>query len=1055
MTDHKDDPASELDTSIEEILRQQDALNKVLQDRFKKDLTILFTDICGYTHYMETMGDLKGRAMLQKHNDIVFAAIEQHGGKVIKTIGDAVMATFVAPLPGVRAAVEIQEALSNYNRTAEPSDKIKVKIGLNHGSALVDDKDLFGDAVNVAARVQAKAGPDEILVSKDLYESVCGSDDILCRFHTNAELKGKAEPMPLYRIVWKDEDYQFEAHQVRAEPALARSSQRADLPTFHIEATREGQSLKLSAYEQSRGETSTVRHYEEIAVSMDGINDRCREIVEILNTANRRGRITRETLSKLRSIGQLFSDELFTAEVKQKLQQTPADHLVIAMDDQLVQIPWELLHDGQQFLCQRFAMGRLVKTRQSVSFASKPRHLARPLKMLVLADPKGDLKGAYEEGQRVVGIADKASSLVNASLRSEGITPDYIKEKIRNFDVVHFAGHSDYDAESPGQSGWRLSDGQFKADDIRKMAGTAAMPALIFANACQSARTEEWGIHDTIQDDIFGLANAFVLAGVKHYIGTFWEILDEPSSLFAEEFYGQLLSGHSVGIAMRNARQALIRKYGEETIVWGSYLLYGDPTYNYLDQIRSVALAPAVDAGSHAAVIEGQPVRTDNEEIVFGKTEAAGKTTSKSKAWMAMAAVLALVIGAAGYFMFGAKPDTQKEQAELELQYAGGRYDEAAATARAIIGKDPSVRGAYLALGNIQLKRGELDGARSAFEQAIAAETGSEQQRAQAYMGLGRIASMNNDGQASLNYYNQATTAAPNYSGGYVAQAMVAERSGDNVGALGLLERAAQLAPNDATVAAMAADLKKKVALANDKDRQARIDALVKDLLAGMNASEKPAETDTWTSKPLTLWIMDFDCAGYTLQEGMSRIMTTGLTEVLLESGRIQIVERALLDKLMEELKLGSSQLADQRTALALGRIAAARLIVSPKAAFGPAETQVSLRVFETETSRVAAAANIAFEEKKSPVDITAAIAAEITEKIDKKYPIRGRVAGTGAEGILLNIGDNVGVKEGQKFKVIGAETILEVVAAEPQSCLTKVLEGAQEVDNGARVQAV
>jgi class 3 adenylate cyclase/CHAT domain-containing protein/Tfp pilus assembly protein PilF len=1054
MTEPTEDKSKEMETSIEEILRQQDALTKELQDRFKKDLTILFTDICGYTHYMETMGDLKGRAMLQKHNDIVFAAIEQHDGKIIKTIGDAVMATFVAPLPGVRAAVDIQEALEAHNQTAEPSDKIKVKIGLNHGSALVDDKDLFGDAVNVAARVQAKAGPDEILVSEDLYKSVCGSDDILCRFHTNAELKGKAEPMPLYRIVWQDEDYQFEEHQVRAEPASAISSQRADLPTFHIEATREGQSLKLSAYEQSRGETSTVRHYEEIAVSMEGINDRCREIVEVLNTANRRGRITRETLSKLRSIGQLFSDELFTAEVKIKLQQTPADHLVISMDDQLVQIPWELLHDGKQFLCQRFAMGRLVRTRQNVSFASKPRHLARPLKMLVLADPKGDLKGAYEEGQRVVGIADKASSLVNASLRSEGITPDYIKEKIRNFDVVHFAGHSDYDADNPGQSGWRLSDGRFKAQDIRKMAGTAAMPALIFANACQSARTEEWGIHDTIQDDIFGLANAFVLAGVKHYIGTFWEILDEPSSLFAEEFYAQLLSGYSVGIAMRNARQVLIQKYGEETIVWGSYLLYGDPSYNYHDQVQMAAPMP-VEMKTAAADMGGDAVRTDTEQIVFGTSETVQQAPAKKSPWMAIAAVLVVVIGAGVFFLFGSKPDTTKEQATLELQYAGGRYDEAVATARVIIDKDPSVRGAYLALGNIQLKRGELDGARSAFEQAIAAETGSEQQRAQAYMGLGRIASMNNDGQASLNYYNQATTAAPNYSGGYVAQAMVAERSGDTAGALGLLERAAQLAPNDATVAAMAADLKKKVALANDKDRQARIDALVKDLLAGMNASEKPAETDTWTSKPLTLWIMDVDCTGYTLQEGMSRIMTTGLTEELLDTGRIQIVERALLDKLMEELKLGSSQLADRRTALSLGRIAAARLIVSPKADFGPAETQVSLRMFETETSRVAGAANIAYEENKTPADITASIAQEIKTKIDEKYPIRGRVAGTGAEGITLNIGDSVGVREGQKFKVIGSETVLEVVAAETNSCLTKILGGGQAVETGARVQAV
>ena len=93
------------------------------------------------------------------------------------------------------------------------------------------------------------------------------------------------------------------------------------------------------------------------------------------------------------------------------------------------------------------------------------------------------------------------------------------------------------------------------------------MPALIFSNACQSARTEEWTLREYFQEEIFGLANAFVLAGVKHYIGTFWEILDEPSSKFALEFYKNLISGMTIGEAIRKARLTLIKQYGEETIV--------------------------------------------------------------------------------------------------------------------------------------------------------------------------------------------------------------------------------------------------------------------------------------------------------------------------------------------------------------------------------------------------------------------------------------------------------------------------------------------------------
>ena len=88
-------------------------------------------------------------------------------------------------------------------------------------------------------------------------------------------------------------------------------------------------------------------------------------------------------------------------------------------------------------------------------------------------------------------------------------------------------------------------------------------------------------------DEIFGLANAFLLAGVKHYVGTFWEISDEPSSHFALEFYKNLISDMTIGEAVRKSRLELIREYGEESIVWASYVLYGDPTFNYKAEIET------------------------------------------------------------------------------------------------------------------------------------------------------------------------------------------------------------------------------------------------------------------------------------------------------------------------------------------------------------------------------------------------------------------------------------------------------------------------------------
>jgi hypothetical protein len=118
------------------------------------------------------------------------------------------------------------------------------------------------------------------------------------------------------------------------------------------------------------------------------------------------------------------------------------------------------------------------------------------------------------------------------------------------------------------------------------------MPSLVFSNACQSGHTGEWRIGEEYEQEIYGLANAYLLAGVQHYIGTFWEILDEPSGYFAKRFYSFLAQGVKVGEAVRRARLELIDAYGEETIVWATYMLYGDPSFEFAVADREIAVVP-------------------------------------------------------------------------------------------------------------------------------------------------------------------------------------------------------------------------------------------------------------------------------------------------------------------------------------------------------------------------------------------------------------------------------------------------------------------------------
>ncbi|MDY6972050.1 MAG: adenylate/guanylate cyclase domain-containing protein [Thermodesulfobacteriota bacterium] len=191
--------------NIEDLLREREKLDEKIGEQFGEDVTILFTDIVNYTAFVETYGDIDAKAMLQKHNRVAFPLIAKYRGLIIKTIGDSIMASFGSPPDAVRAAIEIQDALANLKEHNE-NRKIRVRIGINRGTALRDGKDLFGDAVNVAARIEPKAKPGQILVSKSVYEAVRDIDDIVCCYYGKEPAKGKSAPLELYRVLLDDGD---------------------------------------------------------------------------------------------------------------------------------------------------------------------------------------------------------------------------------------------------------------------------------------------------------------------------------------------------------------------------------------------------------------------------------------------------------------------------------------------------------------------------------------------------------------------------------------------------------------------------------------------------------------------------------------------------------------------------------------------------------------------------------------------------------------------------------------------------------------------------------
>jgi len=328
--------------------------------------------------------------------------------------------------------------------------------------------------------------------------------------------------------------------------------------------------------------TPTNLYSEDIEVDFKKIEETSRILIESINKNESRILGSQIINEDIKRVGSILCDLVLTNTIKNMIKSENCDYLLLEIDDSLVHIPWELIYLGDDFLCMQYHMGREVIHSKN-SGPIKQRKITLPLKMWLIAEPQGNLEGVNKEIddiEAVVAEINKDKKRIDLTIDRgdfRALTPELIHSKLRDFDIIHFAGHSEYCHEYPELSGWKLTKGFFTAQYVKKMIGSASMPIFIFPNACQSARTQHWDLkHDT-----FDLAHSFTLAGVKHYLGTFWNIMDKSSSDFSIELYKHLFSGKTYGEAVRNARVKLLASNTDVT--WASYVLYGDPTEKCID----------------------------------------------------------------------------------------------------------------------------------------------------------------------------------------------------------------------------------------------------------------------------------------------------------------------------------------------------------------------------------------------------------------------------------------------------------------------------------------
>ena len=321
----------------------------------------------------------------------------------------------------------------------------------------------------------------------------------------------------------------------------------------------------------STNATRLLRAKIEVDIKLDKISDISSEIIALIHRSHVPSLMTSQVQEDLKRHCVCLFDDLLPEQIRTKIKSLSAGDILFLIDEPLVFIPWELLHDGNDYLSLKFSVGRIVRTARAIR-ETVFRSIGAPPKMLVLADPCGDLVGAQKEAKVIRNELDKKGQVI-VSTKTTEITVDFVKKHIRDYDILHYAGHADH-GQTHESSGLRLLDGCFSVNEIIKLGVTAPLPALVFCNACQSA-------HDNSKDmsqGVFGIANAFLTSGVRHYIGCLWKIPDKESVTAAEFFYRSIFSGKTIGESLSLTRQELILQYGWSSLVWASYILYGDPS---------------------------------------------------------------------------------------------------------------------------------------------------------------------------------------------------------------------------------------------------------------------------------------------------------------------------------------------------------------------------------------------------------------------------------------------------------------------------------------------
>ena len=162
--------------------------------------SVLFADLRGSTSLYETVGNAAATAVVTQNVGVLTRIVQERDGRVVKTLGDGLMAIFDTATQGVMAADEMHQSLDRVAPSPRRMPTLKLQVALAHGEVVELDGDCFGDAVNVAARLLDHAGDNETLVTAAVLDALPERDHARFRSLDRMQLRGRAEPVHVYLL---------------------------------------------------------------------------------------------------------------------------------------------------------------------------------------------------------------------------------------------------------------------------------------------------------------------------------------------------------------------------------------------------------------------------------------------------------------------------------------------------------------------------------------------------------------------------------------------------------------------------------------------------------------------------------------------------------------------------------------------------------------------------------------------------------------------------------------------------------------------------------------